>query len=72
MPKAAKPTPFGRAIRTRLAELDMQQKDLADMLGVSCTTITYTICGQRHNPEMVERICAALDIPVKVEWKEGA
>ena len=30
-----KPTPFGRAVRMRLAELDMLQSDLADQLGIS-------------------------------------
>lgn len=67
-----KPTPFGRAIRIRLAELDMQQNELAEKMGVSKPTITHVIYGQRHSPEMVERICSALRMPVKAKWKKEA
>lgn len=67
-----KPTPFGRAIRMRLAELDMQQSDLADMLGISRAQITYIVYGERSGREWVERICEALKMPMQKEWKEDA
>ena len=37
------PTPFGRAIKVRLAELNMQQRDLAKLLGTSNAYVTYLI-----------------------------
>ena len=67
-----KPTPFGRAVRMRLAELDMLQSDLADQLGISRVQITYLIYGERGASEWIERICHALDMPVESEWKKGA
>lgn len=65
-----KPTPFGRAIRIRLAELDMQQSDLARMLGTSETYVTYLIYGDRRDERWVAKICRALDMPVQAD--EGA
>ena len=67
-----KPTPFGRAVRMRLAELDMLQSDLADQLGISRVQITYLIYGERGASEWIERIYHALDMPVESEWKKGA
>ena len=67
-----KPTAFGRAVKLRLAELDMQLRDLAVMLGVSRTQITYIIYGERKCSDWVERICEVLDMPVKAKWKKGA
>ena len=66
------PTPFGRAIRVRLAELNMRQTELADILGTSRTQITLIIYGQRTGREWVDKICNALDMPVKAKWKKGA
>ena len=49
-----------RAIRVRLAELDMQQSDLARLLGTSEAYITYLIYGDRRDESWVARICQAL------------
>lgn len=57
-----KPTPFGRAIRIRLAELNMQQSDLARLLGTSNAYVTYLIYGDRREEAWVQRICEALDM----------
>ncbi len=57
------PTPFGRAIRVRLAELNMQQSDLARMLGTSEAYVTYLIYGDRRDEAWVGKICRALDMP---------
>ena len=54
-----------RAIRIRLAELDMQQSDLARMLGTSEAYITYLIYGDRRDDAWVQRICQALDMQEK-------
>lgn len=61
------PTPFGRAIRVRLAELNMQQTDLARMLGTSEAYVTYLIYGDRRDEAWVSRICRALDMPEQAQ-----
>lgn len=60
MRERRRPTAFGRAIRVRLAELDMQQSDLARMLGTSEAYITYLIYGDRRDEAWIARICEAL------------
>lgn len=67
-----KPTPFGRAIKVRLAQLDLQQRDLAGMLGTSKAHITYLIYGERDSEAWVEKICEALKMPMKAKYKKGA
>ena len=54
------PTPFGHAVRVRLAQLNLQQRDLAQMLGTSEAFITYLIYGDRREEAWVIRICQAL------------
>lgn len=66
------PTPFGRAVRVRLAQLNLQQRDLARMLGTSEAYITYLIYGDRREEAWVYRICAALDMPVPENDGQGA
>lgn len=67
-----KPTPFGRAVRMRLAALDLDQKALAQKLGTSQAYISVIIYRERNSPKMVKRICEALDMPVKAKWMKGA
>lgn len=67
-----KPTPFGRAIRMRLASLDMDQKALAQKVGTTPAYISIIIYSERTSPVMVKRICEALDMPVKARWMKGA
>ena len=43
-----KVTEFGKAIRKRLIDLDMNQTDLARRIGTSKVTITYIIHGDRN------------------------
>ena len=54
------PTPFGRAIKMRLAELNMKQSDLARQLGTSNAYVTYLIYGDRRDEAWVMRICEVL------------
>lgn len=56
------PTPFGRAVRIRLAQLNLQQRDLARMIGTSEAFITYLIYGDRRDEAWVLWICKALDM----------
>lgn len=67
-----KPTPFGRAVRMRLAALDMDQKALAQKVGTTPAYISIIIYGERNSPKMIKRICEALDMPVKAKWMKGA
>lgn len=60
MRERRKPTPFGRRIRIRLAELNMNQSDLARMLGTSEAYVTYLIYGDRRDDAWVWRICEVL------------
>ena len=57
------PTPFGRAIKVRLAELNMQQRDLAKLLGTSNAYVTYLIYGDRRDEAWIARICQVLNMP---------
>jgi len=61
------PTPFGHAIKVRLAQLDMRQNELADMLGLSNAYVTYLIYGDRRDEAWVGRICEALQMPM---WED--
>lgn len=56
------PTPFGRAVRIRLAELNLQQRDLARMLGTSNAYVTYLIYGDRRDEAWIQKICEVLDM----------
>lgn len=67
-----KPTPFGRAVRMRLAALDMDQKSLAQKLGTTPAYISNLIYNERISPRMVKRICEVLDMPIKARWMKGA
>jgi len=60
MAKRRRPTPFGREIRIRLAQLDMQQSELAEKLGISNAYMTYLIYGDRRDEAWVARICEEL------------
>jgi len=60
MAKRRRPTPFGREIRIRLAQLDMPQSELAEKLGISNAYMTYLIYGDRRDEAWVARICEEL------------
>lgn len=64
MRKRRTPTPFGQAIKVRLAQLNLQQSDLAEMLGTSNAYVTYLIYGDRRDEAWVARICMVLDMPM--------
>ena len=66
------PTPFGRAIKVRLAELNMQQRDLAKLLGTSNAYVTYLIYGDRRDEAWIARICQVLNMPPPKEGENRA
>lgn len=67
MSKKRTPTPFGHAIKVRLAQLNLQQSDLAKRLGTSNAYVTYLIYGDRRDEAWVARICEVLDMPL---WQD--
>lgn len=67
MSKKRTPTPFGHAIKVRLAQLNLQQSDLAERLGTSNAYVTYLIYGDRRDEAWVARICEVLDMPL---WQD--
>lgn len=58
--KRKKPTPFGKYIKKRLIDLDMQQCELAAAVGTTPPMITYIIYGERSADKFVDAICTAL------------
>ncbi len=62
MQETRKLTPFGKAIKKRLVDLDMNQKDLARKIGTSAPQITYILYGSRSVERWVDPICEALGL----------
>ena len=58
--KRKKPTAFGKYVKKRLIDLDMQQCELAAAVGTTPPMITYIIYGERDAERWVEPICFAL------------
>lgn len=50
---------------TELARQDMTQKRLAELAGVSRTTVNYIKCGKNCSDEVGQRIAAALKVDLK-------
>lgn len=69
MRKRRMPTPFGRAVRIRLAQMNLQQRDLAQMLGTSQAFVTYLIYGDRRDEMWILRICQVLGME-SGDWLE--
>ena len=76
MPNKAKDkklTAFGKKVKKRLIDLDMEQRELAKQLGVSSTTISYILYGERSGEEWIPKTCAALDMSARgSEARKGA
>ena len=71
--KDKKLTAFGKKVKKRLIDLDMEQKDLAKALGVSSMTVSHILYGERSGEEWIPKICAALDMNTRsVEARKGA
>ncbi|MDD3410297.1 MAG: helix-turn-helix transcriptional regulator [Eubacteriales bacterium] len=62
MGKRKKMTPFGKAVRKRLVDLDMNQNDLAARFGISAPHLHYILYGERSDAKWIEPICEALGI----------
>ena len=61
------PTPVGRAIKGRRAELTMRPSGLGAQVGTRSAYVTYLIYGDRRDGAWVARICEVLDMPTHGE-----
>lgn len=55
-------TPFGQKCKKRLIELNMTQKELADILGVKKQYITDVFRGARSGEKYIEKIEEILEL----------
>lgn len=66
---------FGKEIRKRLIDLDMDIKDLANQMDFSPSYINETIRGTRNSEKVKRQICEAVGLDydeVKAKIEEGA
>lgn len=55
-------TPFGRQVKIRLLELDMDARDLAEAVGTSPVQISRILHGKRPGREQIPRIADVLGL----------
>lgn len=60
--KGKKLTAFGKKVKKRLIDLDMEQKDLARRVGTSDANISYILYGDRSGEMWIAKICEVLEI----------
>ena len=72
MRNVKKLTPFGKVVKKRLVDLDMNQRDLARLIGTSGAQVTYLLYGERNADKWVVPICTALGITNYAEHQRGA
>lgn len=63
MPRIKRPTPFGRQVRTRLAELDMTQQDLCERIGCHPNYLLRIMSGERSGDKYLLAIYRELGLP---------
>lgn len=69
MRRTSEITSFGRRVKVRLLELNMEQSDLARELGTSNVQISRILHGTRPGRQQVPRIARFLGIPLEEEEK---
>jgi len=63
-----KKTPFGKYVAKTLTDLDMNEKELAAVIGTSPQYLSYILNGTRSGDKYLDAIIAALELdPRKVE-----
>lgn len=55
---------YGARLRTFLRKKSLSQKELAQMLGVPESTVSFWVNAQYPPLESIDRICRALEIPL--------
>ena len=71
MGKMSEITPFGRMVKIRLLEMDMDARDLAAKVGTSPVQISRIIHGKRPGHEQIPKIAQVLGINLEqIEHEE--
>lgn len=55
-------TPFGKAVKLRLVELEMKQEELAALVGTSPQYINHIMYGERTGEKYLDKIRQILDL----------
>ena len=55
-------TPFGKEIRKKMIDLELEQKDLAKTVGVSSSYISDVFRGARGGVKIKRKICEAVGL----------
>ena len=55
-------TPFGKEIKKRMIDLDMDQKDLAEAINVTPSYISDVFRGARSGVKIKRKICEAVGL----------
>ena len=63
-------TPFGRRVKIRLLELNMDARELARRVGTSPVQISRILHGKRPGREQIPRIAQVLGIEVDATEKD--
>lgn len=67
MKKSSTLTPFGKLVKIKLLEMDMDARDLAKMIGTNPVQISRILHGKRPGHGQVKQIARILDIPIENE-----
>lgn len=60
-------TPFGRRVKIRLLELDMDAKELAEQVGTSPVQISRILHGKRPGRKQIPKIAKVLGLALPPE-----
>ncbi|MDO5377686.1 MAG: helix-turn-helix transcriptional regulator [Clostridia bacterium] len=60
-------TPFGRRVKIRLLELDMDAKELAEQVGTSPVQISRILHGKRPGRKQIPKIAKVLGLKLPPE-----
>ncbi len=71
MRKLSEITPFGRQVKIRLLERNMDARDLARMIGTSPVQISRILHGKRPGREQIPKIAEILEIDLERLEEDG-
>lgn len=63
-------TPFGKEIRKRMIDLEMEQKDLAEIVGVTPSYISDIFRGARSGVKIKKKVCEAVGLDYELLMKQ--
>lgn len=71
MKKDSELTPFGRRVKIRLLEMNMDARDLAELIGTSPVQISRILHGKRPGREQIPQIAGLLGIDLEALGENG-